>query len=300
MKKKILIVGGTGFIGTHLLKKCKKLNWDITCLSLHGPSLETKIKGVKYIICDIGSLKKLKLVIKKNQYDFVVNLAGYIDHINKRKIKKNHYLGAINLFKVFRNQRIKLFIQIGSSTEYGILKSPQKEKSIGKPRDYYGKYKHFATNFFLKCYKKFNFPVCIIRFYQVYGPQQKNDRFIPQLINACKNGQTFYTSSGSQFRDFIYVDDAITGILKCIISKKSKGEIFNIGYGKPIQLKKVMKIVEKKMGNFFPIYGKMKLRKNENLTLYPDISKAKKILKWKNKISFVKGIDRTIKYYKNV
>ena len=58
-------------------------------------------------------------------------------------------------------------------------------------------------------------------------------------------------------------------------------------------------MVEKKMGNFYPVFGKIRLRKNENKVLYPDISKAKKFLNWKNKTTFTKGIDKTIKYYKD-
>ena len=297
MRKKILVIGGTGFIGTSLLKKCKKLNWLLTSVSLHKPLIKDRISGTKYLICDISSLKKLKKTIKSN-YDYVVNLGGYIDHINNEKVKKNHLIGPKNLFKIFKERQIKSFIQIGSSTEYGRLKSPQKEDSKICPKDIYGKYKFLATKYYLECYKKFNFPVSIIRFYQIYGPHQKKNRFVPQLINACKTGKTFYTSNGTQSRDFLYIDDAINGIIKCIISPKSKGKIFNIGCGKAVQLKKIMKIVEKKMGNFNPVFGKISLRKNENRVLYPDISKAKKVLKWKNKTTFEKGIDKTIKYYK--
>ncbi len=298
MKKKILVIGGTGFIGTSLLKKCKKLNWNLTSLSLHKPNVKDRIGGIKYLVCDISSLKRLKKTIKSN-YDYVVNLGGYIDHINKNKIRKNHLIGAKNLFRVFRDRKIQSFIQIGSSSEYGSLRSPQKEESKVQPKDIYGKHKYLATKYYLECYKKFNFPVTIIRFYQLYGPYQKKNRFIPQLINACKTGDIFYTSSGKQFRDFLYVDDAVNGIIKSIISSKSKGKILNIGYGKAVQLKNVMKMVEKKMGNFYPVFGKIRLRKNENKVLYPDISKAKKFLNWKNKTTFTKGIDKTIKYYKD-
>ena len=298
MRKKILVIGGTGFIGTSLLKKCKKLNWLLTSVSLHKPLIKDRISGTKYLICDISSLKKLKKTIKLN-YDYVVNLGGYIDHINNEKVKKNHLIGPKNLFKIFKERQIKSFIQIGSSTEYGRLKSPQKEDSKICPKDIYGKYKFLATKYYLECYKKFDFPVSIIRFYQIYGPHQKKNRFVPQLINACKTGNIFYTSNGTQSRDFLYIDDAINGIIKCIISPKSKGKIFNIGCGKAVQLKKIMKIVEKKMGNFNPVFGKISLRKNENRVLYPDISKARKILKWKNKTTFEKGIDKTIKYYKS-
>ena len=93
------------------------------------------------------------------------------------------------------------------------------------------------------CYKKYNFPVTILRFYQLYGPKQDINRFIPILINSCLKRKKFFTSSGNQLRDFLYIDDGINAIIKSIKSDNSKGKIFNISSGKPIRLKKIMKLV---------------------------------------------------------
>ena len=87
MSKKILITGGTGFIGYHLAKKCLKLNWSVTSLSTKNPKKYRKLKKVKYLICDISNKTDLQKKIKNN-YDYVVNLAGYVDHTNKIKTTK--------------------------------------------------------------------------------------------------------------------------------------------------------------------------------------------------------------------
>ena len=102
--------------------------------------------------------------------------------------------------------------------------------------------KLLASKFLTNCYNQHNFPVTIIRFYQLFGPKQHTNRFIPILITACLSKRKFATSSGSQSRDFLYVDDAINAIIKCIKAENSKGKIFNIGSGKPTKLKKIMKI----------------------------------------------------------
>ena len=93
MTKKILITGGTGFIGYHLAKKCLKFNWKVTSLSSNRPKKVRKLKKVKYLIADISSKKKIKNKIKRN-YDYVVNLAGYVDHSKKIKTIKSHYYGC--------------------------------------------------------------------------------------------------------------------------------------------------------------------------------------------------------------
>ena len=110
----------------------------------------------------------------------------------------------------------------------------------------YGKSKLKATKFLTDLFKEKKFPVTILRPYQVYGPKQKTDRFIPLLINACIKDIKFIASHGKQKRDFLYVDDLISAILKSLNNIKCKGKIINLGTGKPITLLKIMKTVRKK------------------------------------------------------
>ena len=296
--KKILIIGGTGFIGYHLSKRCLKLNWAITSISLNRPKKIRKLKNIKYLRCNISKKKKLDNLLKNKKFDYVVNLGGYVDHLNKKKVFESHYIGVKNLFSTLRDKNIFSFIQIGSSNEYGNNRSPHNENMYCKPKMIYGKYKNLATNFLLNCYKKYHFPVTVIRFYQLYGPGQDLNRFIPQLIFSCLNKEKFYTSTGEQSRDFLYIDDAVDAIIKSIKNKNSKGKIINKGSGKPIKLKKIMKIVEKKIKNFNPVYNKLRLRRDEPKIVYPNKNLAKKILIWSDRISFNKGIKKTINYYK--
>ena len=115
MKKKFLIVCGTGFIGYHLISKLKKRKAIVHSISTRKPKENRTITGVKYIISDISNIKNLKKKIKKNYYNYVINLAGYVDHKNKSRTYKSHYIGCKNLSKIFLKSKIKKFIQMGSS-----------------------------------------------------------------------------------------------------------------------------------------------------------------------------------------
>ena len=110
MSKKILITGGTGFIGYHLSKKCITLGWSVTSLSSKYPKLNKKIKGIKYLKIDITNQNKLNKI--NDNFDYVVNLAGYVDHSNKKKTLESHYTGCKNLASLFINKKIKKFIQV--------------------------------------------------------------------------------------------------------------------------------------------------------------------------------------------
>ncbi len=221
MSKKILITGGTGFIGYNLAKKCLKLNWSVTSLSSKKPKKLRKLKKVNYLICDISDRKKLKKKIKTN-YDYVVNLAGYVDHSHKLKTMKSHYNGCKNISSLFLKTKIKKFIQIGSCVEYGKISSPQKENDHNKHKTYsvYGSSKLLSTKFLLKLKKKFDFPVSILRLYLVYGPNQDENRVVPITIKNAMRDNNFDCSSGLQFRDFLYIDDLIEAILKILKNKK--------------------------------------------------------------------------------
>ena len=300
MNKKILIIGGTGFLGYHLAKKCLLKKWKVTSISTNKPKKIRFLPKVKYLLLDITKKKHILKKIKSD-YDFVVNFGGYVNHSEKSKTYKSHYIGCKNLADIFKDRKIKLFIQIGSSVEYGDVKSPQKECSktdIKKLKSTYGRAKLMATNYLLKLNKKLNFPCTILRLYLVYGPYQDTNRLIPHTLSECLNNNTFDCSAGKQYRDFLFVDDLIKAIFKCFNNKKSIGEIINIGTGKPQNIKKIILFIKNniKLGN--PIFGKISLRKDEILRLYPAILKAKKILNWRPYISLQKGIKTTIKYYK--
>ena len=298
-KLKILITGGTGFIGYHLAKKCLSLNWSVTSLSTKKPSQNRKLEKVKYKICDISNKKKLNNILNLD-YDYVVNLAGYVDHSHKLNTMKSHYDGCRNLSSFFLKSKIKKFIQIGSSTEYGKIRSPQIEKNINTQKTFstYGKAKLLTTKHLLNLHRKFKFPATILRLYLVYVPGQDANRVIPITIkNAIKN-KNFNCSDGLQFRDFVHIDDVVSAIIKTLKNNKVSGYIFNIGSGKPVQIKKIILRICRLVGSGKPQFGKIKLRKDEISSLYPDITKAKKILKWKPKIKLNLGLKKTVNYYK--
>ncbi len=299
-KIKILIPGGTGFIGYHLAAYLVKKDWAVHSLSKFKPKKNRKIIGVKYIYCDVRDKKKLKLKLD-NYYDYIVNLSGYVDHSNKQTIKKIHFNGCKNLALNFINNIPKKFIQIGSSIEYGKQKSPQKEITARNINtlSVYGNAKLSSTMFLKTLFKKVNFPSSIIRLYLVYGPNQENNRVIPFVINNSLNEKKFNCSPGNQFRDFTFIDDVVDAIFKTLKSSKSSGEIINIGSGKPIKIKDLINTIVRLIGKGEPVFSKLKIRNDELNKLYPNISKARKILKWKPKTNLKNGLKKTIKFYIN-
>ena len=134
----------------------------------------------------------------------------------------------------------------------------------------------------------------------VYGEGQAFNRFLPQIIKGCLKNEEFPTTEGNQIRDFCYVSDIVDGIIATIKSDQVNGHILNLASGQPIQIKSVIKKVVDIIGSGKPIFGAIKYRANENLSLYADISKAQKLISWNPKIEFESGLKKTIDYYSKI
>ena len=189
---------------------------------------------------------------------------------------------------------------MGSSIEYGNIRSPQKESSKVDPKSIksiYGKAKFLSSIYLLNLFKKNKFPCTILRLYLAYGPRQDVNRFLPIIINGCIKNKKFPCSAGNQLRDFVFVEDVVDAIIKSLTNRKARGQILNIGSGKPKKIINIIKNVKKISKGGQPQFGKIKLRKDEILKLYPSIKKAKKIINWRPKILFKKGLKLTIKFY---
>lgn len=295
--KKILIVGGGGFIGSNLSRSLRQNGFDVTLILNKRKKNNNFIKRkTKSLYCDILNIKKLNSTIK-HHYDVFINCSGNIDHSNKKQTLKAHHIGTRNLVKIAEKRNLKLFIQIGSSLEYGNLKSPQKEKIISKPKSIYGKAKYLASQEILNSkLKKF----LILRLYQVYGPYQKSDRLIPFVINSCLKEKQFPCSSGEQLRDFLFINDftiLINRILR--VKKKYNSGIYNVGTQKPYKVKHVINLIKKLTGKGNPNFGEIKMRKEEQLNLYPNIEKINSFLNWKSRTTLANGLKKTIKFYNN-
>lgn len=300
MKKKLLVIGGTGFLGSHVCREAIKKNYRVISVSTKKTKFNL-IKKVKYIKCDISNSTKIKRKLNF-EVDYIINFGGYVDHSDKNKTYQSHFKGCKNLIDFYQKKKIKKFIQIGSSLEYGKTKSPHKEKTMTKKvillKSIYAKSKLLSTNYCMNAFKKNFFPVIVLRPYLVYGPGQKIDRLIPFIISKSLTNKTFPCSSGVQLRNFLFVEDFVKAIFKTLTKKNVNGEIINIGSNNNLKVKKVILMIKNYLNSGKPMFGKIKLRKDESIKYYPSIKKAKNLINWKPLIQFEKGLIQTIKYYK--
>lgn len=302
---KILIIGGTGFIGRHLAERCRMDTPNITSLSFNDKLNSDIFDGkVELIHADMSSKSQMGAMLRGKHFDYVFNLGGYIDHADYfnggRRIIETHFIGLMNLIDCLDVNKLKGFVQVGSSDEYGNSPAPQKETMRAQHISPYSLAKAAASYFIEMFFNTERFPGVVIRLFLVYGPGQNSRRFLPQLINACLKDEEFKISEGKQVRDFCFVDDVVEAMVKAALSPKAKGHIINVASGIPVTIKEVAEKVIKLAGGGRPLWGLYPYRKGENMQLYGDISLAKSLIGWEPNVTFDDGLKKTIDYYRNL
>jgi nucleoside-diphosphate-sugar epimerase len=297
----LLVVGGTGFIGQHVVKKAIEQGFNITVLSKNAFNITNRLKGVNYLSADIGNKADLLAKLKGRVFDYVVNLGGYVDHSSYSnggsKVYNSHFNGVKNLVECFDKTNIRAFVQIGSSDEYGNNSAPQHETQREDPISPYSCAKVASTYFLQTLYKTENFPAVILRPFLVYGPGQSEDRLIPHIIKGCGSDVEFSVSGGDQNRDFCYIDDFVRAIFMSFHNKRAYGEVINISSGIQITVKDVINKIIKIVGSGNPKFGGIPYKSFENMDLYADISKAKLLIQWSPEFNIDEGLRKTINFY---
>lgn len=299
-KKMFLITGASGFVGACLTRRLVKDNAFVH-LILRQKSNTWRINDilnkVNVHLCDLTNLTKLKNIIKKVKPDVIYHLATYgaYSYQNKaNKILKNNIWGTWNLLQATAEQNFELFVNTGSSSEYGYKKSNMHETDFLEPDSYYAVTKCTQTHLCALMARILHKPIVTLRPFSVYGPFEEPARFIPTLMKSLYLKKIMNLVAPQIAHDYIYVDDLVNAYLKINKLKKFSGKYFNIGSGIQSSIKQVVETVQKvtKKTTHFN-WGKMPHRSWDTTNWVADISLAKQLLNWQPTISLEKGLKLT-------
>lgn len=288
-------MGGTGFVGRHVVNRAISLGWEVTSLSLGTHANDSS--GVSYLRADVANRGVLKDTLGNAEYEYVVNCGGYVDHTffscGGRDVCHTHFQGVVNLVEILNRDVLRAFVNIGSSDEYGNASAPQIETQREAPISPYALGKVAATHFLQMLYRTETFPATTLRLFLTYGPGQDDRRFLPQIIKGCLAGRAFPVTAGLQLKDFCFVQDTVDAVFSALVTPAVKGEVINIASGQPVSIRQMIETVVRLVGRGLPQFGGLAYRPGENMSLYADISKAKALLNWEPKVSLQAGLTIT-------
>ena len=300
INKKLLVVGGTGFLGSHLVSYLSK-NYKVTSLSKKSlPNLNKEL-NVDYSKCDLENSLEAKEFFFQNKFDYIINCGGYVNHnnflIGGDKVFENHLKIILNILKNTIDNKPDKLIQIGSSDEYGYEASNPKEDTRENPLSPYSMGKLAATQVCMIFAKEYDYPLNVIRPFLIYGPGQNKNRLIPFIINSCLENKEFNLGNKDITRDFLYITDFIEFVVEIMDKDNVNGEIFNIGSGCGIKLEYLVQKIIEIVNKGKPFFGKYNSRKYEVPKLVANLEKVNNLLNWEQKTSLDKGLEETIKSY---
>lgn len=304
-EKRVLVTGGAGFIGSEVVSQLIKSGAMVTVLDNFSSGKKhylPKNKNMKIVKGDIRDEKIVARVIKDQEA--VVNLAAlpFIpdSYFYPGDFFSVNTIGSVNmLWNSIKSKTTDLFIHISTSEVYGSAQTvPMNENHPTAPHSTYAVSKLAADRAAFTLHKENGFPVVVIRPFNSFGPRFTEPYIIPEIMNQILRGNKELTLGNiHSSRDFTFVEDTADGILRCLQEKKAIGEIINIGSGKEISIhdlaKKIAKISKKKIKIK---YDESRERPYDVNRLLADNSKARKILKWRPKISVEKGLAMTYKW----
>ena len=316
----ILVTGGAGFIGSNLVDKLLENNYKVIVIDNMTENYSLKLKKAninKNIFCsnykfyelDIREKEKLDEVFKQYNIDTIIHLAG-LAGVRKSIEMPTIYeevngIGTQNILEEMKENNVKNIIFSSSSSVYGNRK--QVPFSEDDNTDYqispYAATKK-ADELFIHVYHNlYKINAIILRFFTVYGPRQRGDLAISKFVKAIVEDKPIQMyGEGNTSRDYTYIDDIISGIiksLKYVETNQNVYEILNIGSSNPVTLKNMIKVIEEKVGKKAEIIQKP-MQMGDVTTTYANIEKAKKIIGYEPKTNFSKGIENYVEwFYKN-
>ena len=308
MKKRIVVTGGAGFIGSHVTRKLKDLGYDVIVYDdFTNASGKNNIpKDTKIVKKSILNVDSLRSVFKHADTVFHLAVKPLTMSFDKPEevVKINDY-GTYLVAKISTDLKCKL-IHVSSSEAYGTaMKIPMKENHPLFPSTIYAASKASSELYVQGFEKSEGLKAVIVRPFNSYGPFMREDDYaaaLPKFFNRISKGlPPIIHGSGNQTRDFTYVDDTAHGIILANEEPSAIGGIYNIGQGKEVAIKKIANIMIKKYSELIDVKVNKNLnfkksRKGDVKRHLADITLAKKVLGYKPKISIEEGIEKYLQW----
>ncbi len=311
-KKRILVTGAGGFIGSHLTEKLLKSSRSVRVfLRYNSRGSRGHIDSFPKDLQDSievmwGDLKDPEAIRKAARgVDVLFHLAALIaipySYMNPLDYVQTNVVGTTNVLNACLDHNVKV-IHTSTSEVYGsALYKPIDEDHPLQGQSPYSASKIAADKIAESYYRSFSLPVSIVRPFNTYGPRQSARAIIPTIITQALSGKVIRLGDTRTTRDFTYVDDTVSGFIAAAQSEDAVGQVINLGSGKDVSIEDIAEKILKILSvNSKIVIDKKRIRpeKSEVQSLCSDYAKAKKLLKWGPRINLDEGLSKTAVWIK--
>jgi nucleoside-diphosphate-sugar epimerase len=307
VKMKILITGGSGFIGGHLIPKLIDLGHELYSLERYVTGRYALGARPTTVFGDLRDSFTIRKMVKEIQPDAAIHLASIspvaYSYNHPQEVFEVNALGTINLAEACLREvpHFKHFLFAGSSEEYGNhTELPLKEDAELRPNSPYSVSK-VAVDMYLRYMRDaYDFPVTILRPFNTYGRKDNVHFVVERTITQMLKGKTVALGDPTTVRDFIFVDDHINAYLTCLTNEKAIGEVFNFCTGRGVTIRELVDLIARFIGFEGEIsWGTIPARPLDIQKLVGSYDKAKRVLGWEPRHTLEEGLKKTIDFWKN-
>ena len=310
MKKKVLVTGSEGFIGSHLFEGLLRKNYNVTALVLYNSFSDIgwlknikKNKKLKIVFGDLTSFDLIKNISRNCEKIFHLGAQISIPYSYKSPdaFLNNNVKGTINILQAAKINKVKKVIVTSTSEVYGsAIYTPMDENHPMNAQSPYSASKISADKFSESFALSFDLPVIIARPFNNYGPRQSTRAIIPTIIRQLLSNSKINLGNINTSRDFVFVEDTVDAIIRLSNSKYKNAEVFNICSGKSIKVSEIVKLIStmlKKKSEIIIESKRRRPKKSEVNLLLGSNKKIKNKIKWKPKTNLKAGLEKTIKWF---
>jgi nucleoside-diphosphate-sugar epimerase len=299
--QRVLVTGGTGFIGRHLVAALRARGDAVTVVGRRDPAAAARVLGadVPYVHGDLADAGVVTRIFADCAPQRVYHLASAVDvrrdlGLIEEQVRSTQ-MAAIHVAGACLAAGVERLVHAGSSEEYGDGPAPFRESQSPSPVSPYSAAKVAATAFVHMLATSFQLPAVIVRPFLTYGPGQSANLMIPALIRSALAGRDFPMTGGEQTREFNYIDDIVRGFIQAGDTPGIDGELFNLGCGEPHRIRDVATLVLRLMGDpVRAIFGALPYRPGETGQFYCVNDKARELLGYRPAVPLEEGLRRTI------
>jgi UDP-glucose 4-epimerase len=307
--RRILVTGGSGFIGSHLTAALIDLGAEVHVLTSTVSSVYPhRLTGLRSsITLHEGSLTDrtaLQAVVRASRPELVYHLGAYT-HVGKSWSRideciQTNVQGTVNLLETLDGTDLHRFVNTGTSEIYGAIDAPFREDDRPSPVSPYAVSKHAAEEFCRLGSTARGWPIVRVRPFNAYGPAQSPDRIIPEVIIRALRGERLQLTQGRQTREFNFVADLVEGFLLLGVVEGLEGQLCNLGCGEEVSIAELVRTILGVMGDpIEPEFGALPDRPIEIWRMYSDASRSRSLLGWKPRYRLEEGLERTIDWYRD-
>ena len=299
-----LVTGAGGFVGANL---CRRLvaSGERVHIFLRESRLPWRLGDVLDQIevhqVDLQDSDSVTRAIQSIRPTIIYHLAthgAYPFQTDAEAILLTNVFGLWNLLKACEKQGYDLFVNTGSSSEYGQKLHAMRETDVLEPDSYYAVAKAAQSLLCRHCSRTSGLPIVTLRLFSVYGPFEEPTRLIPKLMNATIKGDSLDMAHPSIARDFIYIDDVVEAYLDLDNLMTLHGEILNLGTGVQSSLSDVVGTMELITGRALQVnWGSMEARPWDSDVWVADISKARRLTGQSKRTTLREGLEKSLQWF---